>query len=167
MEQDDRQAYEQFDSLLQLSHTVQLATEGEAGPEASYSPFVFSEGHLYIFISELASHTLNLMRCPAVGIMLIEDETNSRNIFARNRITLQCHAGEIARDDDQYETIMQLYRERHGPTVDLLRTLPDFRLFRLAPQQGRLVLGFGRALTIEMPDFKLQPINPAAEAGGT
>ncbi|WP_299199155.1 pyridoxamine 5'-phosphate oxidase family protein [uncultured Amphritea sp.] len=165
MQQDDSQAFQQLDRLLQLSNTLQLATQGETGPEASYSPFVFSGGNLYIFVSQLASHTRNLMRSPAAGVMLIEDEASSRNIFARNRITLQCHASEIAGDDKEYEPVMRLYRERHGPTVDLLRTLPDFRLFRLIPRQGRLVLGFGRAFTLEMPGFKLQPITAATEAG--
>ncbi|WP_428034071.1 HugZ family protein [Amphritea sp.] len=160
-QQEDRQACEQLDHLLQSSKTVQLATQGDIGPEASYSPFVFSRGSLYIFVSQLASHTLNLMRSPVAGVMLIEDEANSRNLFARNRITLQCHVCEILPDDSGYEPIMVLYRERHGPTVDLLRTLPDFRLFRLIPQQGRLVMGFGRAFIIEMPDFRLQPIAPA------
>ena len=53
---------------------------------------------------------------------------------------------------------MALYREEHGTTVDLLLTLPDFKLFRLTPDQGRLVLGFGRAFTLQMPGFLLQPV---------
>lgn len=165
VQQDDSQAHEQLGSLLQRCHSVQLATQGVDGPEASYSPFVFSGGNLYIFVSQLASHTLNLTRSPAASVMLIEDEAGSRNIFARNRITLQCYASEVIGDEEEYEPIMALYRERHGPTVDLLRTLPDFRLFRLTPQQGRLVLGFGRAFIIEMPSFQLRAITAATETG--
>jgi len=154
----DHQAVEQLNRLLQTSKTLQLATQGKNGPEASYSPFVLSEGDLYIFVSELASHTLNLMRSPAVGVMLIEDEAMSRNLFARNRATLQCQASEVRRDATEYGPVMALYREEHGTTVDLLLTLPDFKLFRLTPDQGRLVLGFGRAFTLQMPGFQLQPV---------
>lgn len=154
----DHQAVEQLNSLLQTGKTLQLATLGDNGPEASYSPFILSGGYFYIFVSKLASHTLNLMRSPAVGVMLIEDEAVSRNLFARNRLALQCLACEVRRDVGEYDQIMALYRERHGATVDLLLTLPDFKLFRLTPEQGRLVLGFGRAFTLQMPGFQLQPV---------
>ncbi|MBN0988587.1 HugZ family pyridoxamine 5'-phosphate oxidase [Amphritea pacifica] len=152
------QAVEQLNHLLHDSKTLQLATQGESSPEASYSPFVLSDNQLYIFVSQLASHTVNLMRSPAVGVMLIEDEAVSRNLFARNRVSLQCQASEVDRNTPEYDAVMELYRERHGPTVELLSTLPDFILFRLTPEQGRLVLGFGKAFSIQMPGFQLQPV---------
>lgn len=149
---------ELFKSLFESSQSVQLATQGQAGPEASYAPFIYAEEALYIFISQLASHTDNLMRSSTVGVMLIEDEVNSRNPFARNRIMLQCVAKEIQADASGYKSLLLRYREKHGPTVDLLCSLSDFKLFRLTPQQGRLVIGFGRAFTIQMPGFRLEPI---------
>lgn len=154
----ETQAVEQLNHLLHDSKTLQLATQGESCPEASYSPFVLSDNQLYIFVSQLASHTVNLMRSPTVGVMLIEDEAVSRNLFARNRVSLQCQASEVDRNTPEYDAVMELYRERHGPTVELLSTLPDFMLFRLTPGQGRLVLGFGKAFSIQMPGFQLQPV---------
>ncbi|MDX2421657.1 MAG: pyridoxamine 5'-phosphate oxidase family protein [Amphritea sp.] len=154
----DDEALTLLDCLLESSQTLQLATSGEAGPEASYAPFIFSQGALYIYISQLAGHTANVIRSSAVGVMLIEDEATSRNQFARNRITLQCTAEVVDSDSSEYEARMTLYRQKHGATVDLLRSLPDFMLFRLTPLQGRLVIGFGRAFTLQMPGFHLQPI---------
>ncbi|WP_206441598.1 HugZ family protein [Amphritea opalescens] len=153
----DDEALALLEHLLASSQALQLATLGE-GPEASYAPFVFTEGALYIYISELAGHTENLMRSSAVGAMLIEDEAASRNQFARNRIMLQCSAAEVGADTEEYDAVLALYREKHGPTVDLLRSLPDFILFRLTPREGRLVIGFGRAFTLQLPGFQLQPI---------
>ncbi|BBB25556.1 HugZ family pyridoxamine 5'-phosphate oxidase [Amphritea japonica] len=144
--------------ILERCKTLQLATMGSEGPEASYAPFLLHEDALYIFVSQLASHTKNLINASVVGVMLIEDEAESRNLFARNRVALQCVVSEIQTDAESYEQVMLLYRQRHGATVDLLRTLPDFRLFRLDPEKGRLVLGFGRAFRINLPDFRLEAI---------
>lgn len=152
------EAFEWLHRLFESSQGLQLATQGEAGPEASYAPFILLEGQLYIFISQLAGHTQNLLASPAVGVMLIEDEAQSRNQFARNRLTLHCHADVVELEAPEYEPIMLCYRQRHGATVDLLRSLPDFMLFRLTPLSGRLVVGFGRAFNVQMPDFQLQPI---------
>lgn len=152
------QVGQQLMTLLERCKTLQLATLGPDGPEASYSPFLFNEGVLFIFVSQLASHTQNLINSSAVGVMLIEDEANSRNLFARNRMTLQCHVSEVKVDAEAYEPMMDLYRQRHGPTVDLLCTLPDFMLFRLTPVRGRLILGFGRAFRIGLPGFELVAI---------
>ncbi len=152
------EAGQQLELILEQCKTLQLATLGPEGPEASYAPFLFNEDALYIFVSQLASHTKNLINASVVGVMLIEDEAVSRNLFARNRMTLQCVVSEVKADAESYERIMALYRQRHGPTVDLLRTLPDFKLFRLAPEQGRIVLGFGRAFRISLPGFQLEAI---------
>lgn len=152
------QAEPELSQMFEQCKTLQLATQGPGGPEASYAPFLFHEDALYIFVSQLASHTKNLMNASSVGVMLIEDEAVSRNLFARNRVALQCDVSEIKVDTESYEPVMLLYRQRHGPTVDLLRTLPDFRLFRLGPEQGRLILGFGRAFRINLPGFQLEAI---------
>ncbi len=157
-QQTPEQTGQQLIALLDRCKTLQLATSGVDGPEASYSPFLFREDALYIFVSQLAGHTGNLISSPRVGVMLIEDEADSRNLFARNRMTLQCYASEVKADAESYESIMERYRQRHGPTVDLLRRLPDFVLFKLTPEKGRLVLGFGRAFRISLPNFELETI---------
>lgn len=152
------QETQQLTALIEGCKTLQLATLGPDGAEASYSPFLFDEDALYIFVSQLASHTKNLINSQTVGVMLIEDEADSRNLFARNRMTFQCLVSEVKTDAPCYEPIMDLYRQRHGETVDLLRTLPDFILFRLKPERGRLILGFGRAFRLSMPGFVLEAI---------
>ncbi|MDO6562936.1 pyridoxamine 5'-phosphate oxidase family protein [Amphritea sp. 1_MG-2023] len=155
------EALQQLKSLFDSSECVHLATQSEAGPAASYATFVVSEEVLYVLISRLAEHTQNLQRCPAVSVMLLDDQANCRNPFARNRLTLECVAEEVGHEAAVYESVMQQYRQRHGSTVDLLRRLPDFMLFRLRPQRGRLVIGFGRAYRVQMPGFQLQPITAA------
>jgi len=81
--------------------------------------------------------------------MLIDDERDSNNLFARCRVRYQCEAEVIEPSDEQYPTLLDRYQERHGKVVPLIRQLPDFILFRLVPQSGMFVVGFGEAYRIE------------------
>ncbi|MCV6612514.1 MAG: pyridoxamine 5'-phosphate oxidase family protein [Amphritea sp.] len=154
------QEYQQLlQGMLSDRKTLQLATQGEQGPEASYAPFLFSGGCFYLFISDLAGHTQNMLREPGVGIMLIDDEQDCRNLFARQRVTFQCDVREISRSAEGYSVLLDQLAEKQGNTIDLLRTLGDFRLLELKPLQGRLVVGFGKAMEITLPQMTLQHID--------
>lgn len=62
--------------------TVMLATVGEDGnPNVSYAPFAINNGEYQVFISTIARHARNLQEVPKVSLMLIEDESQSRQIL--------------------------------------------------------------------------------------
>lgn len=136
-----------FQSLLERVNTLQMATLAENGqPYASYSPYIRDEqGNLYVFVSQLARHTQNLQKADEVSVLILEDEQDSRQIFARNRLQYQCKVEPLAKDDDAYEPLLDAMQEQFGETLTLLRTLPDFHLFRFVPFSGSLVIGFGQA----------------------
>jgi putative heme iron utilization protein len=135
--------------LLNTSKSLVLSTITDntqpPEPEASYSPFVYEEGCLYILVSELASHTRNLQVSPYASILILEDESCTKNIYGRRRLSLFCNAKRISRHQALYETILNQMEARHGKTVILLRQLPDFLLFQLYPQRGNYIKGFGQA----------------------
>ncbi len=119
-------------------------------PHASYAPYWRSqEGIFYIFVSQLAHHTHNLLSAPHASILFIADERDTRNLFARQRLTLQCSASVIPSDDEHYEQILDAFEERHGNMVNMLRSLPDFTLFALLPEHGRYVRGFANAWDVK------------------
>ena len=123
-----------------------MATLSEDGqPHASYTPFCLDGTDYLILISELALHTRNLLARPQLDIMLIQDESDASQLFARNRLTLSCDAGAIAADTSEHARMLDKFQSRHGKTVELLRQLPDFHLMRLRPGAGRFVMGFGQA----------------------
>lgn len=126
-------------------------TEGES--DISSAPYVFIDGCYYIFISELAAHTAHLKNAPQVAILLIEDEAISRNVFARLRLSWVVMARMLANTEAQYTQVMDALEKRFGNTVSLLKSLPDFRLCELRPQQGRLISGFGKAYSINAQDL--------------
>lgn len=148
-----RQIYRQ---LLNRARSLILATTNPDGtPLTSYAPFIVNEQRqFYIFTSQLAAHTANLQRTGQAGIMLIEDEATATQIFARRRVTFQCRVDPIPRNNQEGRDALAQYEARFGQIVDLLKSLPDFQLFRLQPQSGLLVIGFGQAYALSGDRFE-------------
>ena len=80
--------------------------------------------------------------------MVIADEQDTRQIFARTRATYRCMAEVVARNEALHAQILDAMEARFGNVVGLLRGLSDFVMFRLKPQSGRFVMGFGQAFVL-------------------
>ncbi|MGB3918729.1 pyridoxamine 5'-phosphate oxidase family protein [Thiothrix litoralis] len=141
---------ETLGQLLEQAQTLQLATLDAGGePSISYAPFVQDEaGNFYIFVSGLASHTQEILHHPQVAVLLIADEQDARQIFARTRATYRCVAAVVEREAAVYPLMLDKMEERFGNVVGVLRGLGDFVMFRLQPQSGRFVMGFGQAFVL-------------------
>lgn len=137
--------------LTKQCQSLILATKGMLSeePEASYAPFVTQNNALYIFVSELAAHTKNMQAHPHCSAFIIEDEKDTRNIFARKRLNLSCICEDICKDSDEWTEIINTMESTLGNTISVLKALPDFHLLRLTPQSGTFVKGFGAAYSIE------------------
>ncbi|OQX16267.1 MAG: pyridoxamine 5-phosphate oxidase [Thiothrix lacustris] len=154
---------ETLGQLLRRAKTLQLATLDALGePSISYAPFVQDDaGHFYIFVSQLSSHTQEILQHPQLAIMLIEDEQTARQMFARTRVTYRCAAQVVAREAAEYSPLLDAMEARFGNVVGLLRGLGDFVMFRLVPQSGRFVMGFGQAFVLAGEGLReLQHIGP-------
>ena len=146
--------------LIASQQTLTLSTaSANCVPDISYAPFVRDNtGYFYIYVSELAGHTANLLNNPQASIMFIRSESESSNLFARERAVFSCRVKEIARDDEIYTVRLNALQDKFGEVVSLLRSLSDFHLFALYPESGRYVAGFGRAFTINVNDGSLSHI---------
>lgn len=134
--------------------SLQLGTVDNQGrPHTSYAPFAFSEQGYYILVSDLATHGQNIKQCQRVSIMMIEDESQARSIFARRRLSFDTDAEHIARDSAAWQSAIALLRARLGDTIDTLSALGDFNLYRLNPVMGRYVKGFGQAFDVSGADM--------------
>lgn len=135
-------------------NTLQLGTVDKEGkPHTSYAPFAFSEMGYYILVSDLATHGQNLKHRKAVSIMMIEDESEARSIFARRRLSFDTNAELIERDSEVWTAAIQVMRDRLGEMIDNLSQLGDFNLYRLNPVIGRYVKGFGQAFDVSGEDM--------------
>ena len=151
---------QRYHELLASQQTLLLSTASITGvPDVSYAPFVRDNaGVFYVFVSEMACHTGNLLNNPLASILFIRQEAESSNLFARERAVLNCHVKEIFRDNTGYTDRLQDLQDKFGEVVGVLRALSDFHLLALQPESGRYVMGFGRAFSVNLNDGSLQPV---------
>ena len=138
--------------------TVLLATvDADCVPGISYAPFVLDDDQaICIYISELAEHTRNLMNRPRASLMFISEEKDARNLFARERLVLQCHGEELR--GEAARPILERMEACFGKTMELLRSLPDFHLFRFQVETGSYIRGFGQAWSLEGNGLKIREL---------
>ena len=140
--------------LLSSRKTLVMATADKDGaPNVSYAPFVHRAPPLYVFTSSRSRHTRNMMETAKASVMFIEDEVRTKNFFARKRFTCQCMVELVERETTEWRTVMSLFKRKFGKVFDMILPLPDFALFRLVPDGGLYVRGFGQAFEIS-PDMK-------------
>lgn len=134
-----------------------LSTVDEEGrPFVSYAPFVRDSGRLYIYISRLAQHYAHLEANAAVDVLMIEDESQTPNVFARQRARFACRAENLG--NEGCETIFERMEQTFGQgMIGMLRGL-DFSLFELTPVEGRYIVGFGQAFDIDLEANRFEHI---------
>ncbi|PVZ70344.1 pyridoxamine 5'-phosphate oxidase family protein [Pelagibaculum spongiae] len=130
--------------------SLQLSTvQADGHPFASYAPFAIGEQCLYILISEIARHAVNLQHEQRASVLIIEDEDAANEIFARLRVNYLVDAELIEYQTTDWQVGINTLAARHGDRINSLSQLADFRLFRLLPKGGRYVKGFGKAYQLE------------------
>jgi heme oxygenase (biliverdin-IX-beta and delta-forming) len=140
--------------LLSSRKTLIMATADKNGaPNVSYAPFVGRAPPLYVYTSSLSRHTRNMMETAQASVMFIEDEARTKNLFARKRFTCRCSVELVGKESREWRTVMSLFKRKFGKVFEMIRPLPDFTLFRLLPDNGMYVRGFGQAFEVS-PDMK-------------
>ncbi|CAH8190168.1 MULTISPECIES: heme utilization protein HutZ [Vibrio] len=147
----------EIQEFRQERRTLQLATvDGEGRPNVSYAPFVQNQEGYFILISHIARHARNLDINPHVSLMMIEDESSSKQIYARQRLTFDAVASVVPRESTLWRQVIGQMQQRFGEIIDGLSQLQDFSLFQLKVEQGLYVKGFGQAYQVsgdDMVDF--------------
>jgi hypothetical protein len=144
-----------YQALPESVASVMLSTvDANGAPHASYAPYVMDEAHrLYIFTSGLSAHTQNLLATQRAGVLIIEDEANCQQVFARQRITYDCQAQVMERNSAPWEDRANAFEQRFGEIIQMLRPLGDFQIFCLTPYAGRFIMGFGAAYEVNPEDL--------------
>jgi putative heme iron utilization protein len=138
---------QQFPRKFQSLHLATCNTLVE--PEASYAAYVEHDGSYFVYVSELSAHTVNLATQGWCSVLFIESEAEAKHLFARRRLTLQCMATECSRDTPEFEARMDMFTQKFGDFMGMMRRLTDFHLYQLKPQSGAYVAGFAQAFTLE------------------
>ncbi|OGZ07481.1 MAG: hypothetical protein A3C93_03205 [Candidatus Lloydbacteria bacterium RIFCSPHIGHO2_02_FULL_54_17] len=132
-------------AFLAARKTLVLATARKGVPTASYAPFVHDGEAFYIYTSALSRHTRDLLERKTASVLLINDESASHNLFARERITFTCAVTVVQREGTKWKLMMDSFEVGFGKPFLLIRPLADFTLFRLEPKEAVYVRGFGKA----------------------
>lgn len=145
-----------IEELIENTKSVILATiDADGNPVSSYAPFSNLNGSFQVLVSFMAKHTKNLRDQRKVSVMLIEDESAHKQIYARNRLTLDCEAVLVETGTEFFQQSVQELENRHGNIVKMLSELNDFVLFDLKPIKGSYVNGFGSAYSVN-PDLSIK-----------
>nr|WP_315029626.1 pyridoxamine 5'-phosphate oxidase family protein [uncultured Chryseobacterium sp.] len=136
--------------LIANTQSVILATvDTEGNPNSSYAPFVQIDNTFYILVSFMAKHTKNLADGRKTSVMFIEDESATKQIYARERLTLEASTSQIERDSEVWKNVITKLKETHGKVVDIISDMGDFILIALQPTKGSYVNGFGSAYFVD------------------
>lgn len=136
-----------FIASRKLLNLASLTADGH--PHASTAPFLAADGRFYLFISDLSEHANNLKGDSRASVIFNADEGDTKQPFARLRVTFNVEAGIVGRGDTLWQTRIGQMQEKFGPVIDHLKDLEDFNLFELQPIGGRYVKGFGKAYALE------------------
>tara|TARA_B100000609_G_C16938478_1_gene292910 strand:- start:25 stop:519 length:495 start_codon:yes stop_codon:yes gene_type:complete len=117
-------------------------------PDIGYAPYIYRDNFFYIFSSELSSHIRLLINKKVGTFMLIKDERDTKNIWARVRMKFQAKVSIIRRNVSDFQEITDLISNKHGNTIDIIREFKDFHLIKITPKQGTIITGFGSAYNL-------------------
>jgi putative heme iron utilization protein len=137
----------EVESFLETFQTLVMASlTPEGKPHASTAPYVRFGTDFYILISTVAQHGRNLLSNSNVSLLFVEDESQCTQPFARKRVTIEAVASEVVRDENTYTMVIERFRAHFDPElITSLSQMGDFHLFKLSPQSGSVVMGFGKA----------------------
>lgn len=139
-----------LNSFTSHFQSLMLATVSKEGiPFSSYAPFVEDKkGRYYVCVSGHVTHSHNMNETKKASIMFIEDEKEAAHPFGRKRLYFDAKVKKFDENDKKEEKIAKLFDEKFGNKVSFMFKMPDFRVYRITPQEGGLVLGFGAAFRV-------------------
>src|SRR5690606_34349195 len=136
--------------LIARCKSVILATvDADGTPNSSYVPYTMIDNKIYVLVSFMARHTKNLRDIKKTSVMFIEDEAETKQIYARERLTIDATTNLIERDTDLWNQAVDKLKEDHGKILDILTGMDDFIMIELIPLKGAYVNGFGSAYFVD------------------
>jgi len=96
--------YNEFKDFITGFESVILGTiSKDSKPESSYAPVLQHNNRFYIYVSELSSHTQNLIDVPKASLLFIEPEQEAKHLFARKRATINTDVNHIERETNEWQ----------------------------------------------------------------
>jgi hypothetical protein len=134
--------------LRQLIRTHRQATLAVSASDEPFTAMVsYAEApdlsSFLIHLSDLSPHKRQLMANPTCSLLIATPDDGQGEVMSLARVSIQGIASKLAKDTDDYTQARARFLAKL-PTSEIMFTLRDFDLFRIAPTGGRFIAGFGR-----------------------
>ncbi len=141
--------------LLVRPRQLALGVVVDGDPVVGLMPFAYDRERpaLYVQASRLARHSQGLKPGAAWSGVVHEADSADTDPLQVPRLLLDGRVEPLARDQVDFAAAARIFLGRF-PSAAMTLALPDFGLFRLTLDRGRLVLGFGSALNISRSHFQ-------------
>ena len=134
--------------LIDTCKSFVITVTNNDHPDIGYAPYIYRDNFFYIFSSELSSHIRLLINKKVGTFMLIKDERDTKNIWARVRMKFQAKVSIISRNVPEFQEITDIISIEHGDTINIIKQFKDFHLMKIIPTQGTIITGFGSAYNL-------------------
>ncbi|MCX8662470.1 HugZ family protein [Gilliamella sp. B2911] len=149
-----------IENLHETIRTIILSTMTKNGEvDTSYSPYFFDGKDYYVLISDLAPHSQNMKDNANLSFLIMDDECNTKNIYARRRLSFRATTSIVERESELFDNIIDQLAKRVSKMVYMLAEMKDFNLFKITPTVGRLVLGFGKTYIVDHQNNLITPVD--------
>lgn len=144
---------------------IALGVIAEGVPIVGLLPYAIAEDRssLYVQSSSLARHSRGLLAGATWSGLIHEPDTAERDPLQVPRLQLEGTVDPLRGDRPEFQPAALAFLKRFPQAAQTL-PLPDFTLYRLEIQGGRMVIGFGRALNLSAAHFLDIPRAPSGMA---
>jgi putative heme iron utilization protein len=137
------EAFESFDK--DKYSLIISSTSRENEPLTNYAPFVKIGEDYFVSVSSNLPHYKNMIETQKAHILIIEDEDKADHIYARKRLYF---SATCSLEEDENK-VFEAFDARYGESLSFLKTMQDFKIIKISPQEKSLVLGFGAAYKMD------------------
>jgi putative heme iron utilization protein len=135
--------------ILAVQRLLALAVVVDGDPAVGLLPYAMAPdfGSLYVQASRLARHSRGLKAGGRWSGAIHEPDAPEKDPLQIPRVVLEGRIEVLAGPQPEFQPAARAFLARF-PGAAMTLSLPDFALYRLDVEGGRLVLGFGHALNL-------------------
>ena len=144
--------------LLHGQRLVSLGVVAEGEPIVGLLPYAVADDSSALIVqsSGLARHSKGLVAGAPWSGMIHEPDGAGTDPLQVPRLQLEGVVDLLRGDRPEFQPAARAFLGRF-PQAAMTLQLPDFTLYRLEIREGRMVLGFGRALNLSRDHFRDLP----------
>lgn len=139
---------EEFREFIDGRSDLMLSTLTPQGePFASCAPFAAANGEIYVALSQLTIHAVNLQLNGVASVMFVSGKDNVRQTASSPPLSYMVKSTLVEPESDEWKKGIRRLSSRVGTQLSSGDQLSDLKLFRLSPQRGCFTGAFNSALS--------------------